>query len=318
MSHPPGWLVSMDADGIIAEIASAQHSAVSRKQLLAAGVGGHVIDHRVATGRLLVVHPGVYFPDGHPRSWEQTLMAAVLAAGPGAVASHRSAGRLAGMPGMGLTAEVSVGAHRAPRVVGARLHRVAQLGPPDTGLVAGIPCTRPARTLIDLAGVQTPAGAGSGARRLPQPPTGQCRVPGTAARCTWPARSRRRRGTGGAPGRTDGSSAPDTERVRAPPAGGPAACRPPRSPHAVPSRLARRPKSVLDIAYPDVRLGIEADSYRHHSSRTDWGRDRTRNRMLTALGWRILPVTWEDLVPTADEVLALVARSLKQRPLSVG
>jgi len=161
LSHPPGWLVSMDADGIIAEIASAQHSAVSRKQLLAAGVGGHVIDHRVATGRLLVVHPGVYFPDGHPRSWEQTLMAAVLAAGPGAVASHRSAGRLAGMPGMGLTAEVSVGAHRAPRVVGARLHRVAQLGPPDTGLVAGIPCTRPARTLIDLAGVQTPAALGA-------------------------------------------------------------------------------------------------------------------------------------------------------------
>ena len=68
-------------------------------------------------------------------------------------------------------------------------------------------------------------------------------------------------------------------------------------------------KAYIDLAYPSHLVGIEADSYRHHSSRLDWARDHTRNAALTAVGWRILPVMWDDLGHPSD-VVALVARSL--------
>ena len=73
-------------------------------------------------------------------------------------------------------------------------------------------------------------------------------------------------------------------------------------------------KAFLDFAYPQVWLGIEADSYRHHSSRTDWARDRTRNNLLIALGWRILPVTWDDLVQRPAAIVALIGRGLHPNP----
>ena len=59
----------------------------------------------------------------------------------------------------------------------------------------------------------------------------------------------------------------------------------------------------------DLRLGIEADSYRHHASRRDWARDHVRNNVLTSLGWRILAVTWDDMVRRPDAVVALLQRA---------
>lgn len=69
-------------------------------------------------------------------------------------------------------------------------------------------------------------------------------------------------------------------------------------------------RSILDFAYVAEWVAIEADSYRYHSSLRDWSRDRTRNAVLTALGWRIIPVTWDDLGSRAGHVVALVDRSL--------
>ena len=76
-------------------------------------------------------------------------------------------------------------------------------------------------------------------------------------------------------------------------------------------------RAVLDDAYPDGLLALEADSYRHHSSRTDWGRDHVRNRWLIAIGWRILPVTWDDLAEPGDMIDA-VRRGLQEKPRSAG
>lgn len=74
-------------------------------------------------------------------------------------------------------------------------------------------------------------------------------------------------------------------------------------------RLPGGGEARLDFAYPAHRLAVEADSYRYHSSKRDWARDHTRNRALTAAGWRILPVTWDDLDSPA-EFLAAVSRGL--------
>ncbi len=68
-------------------------------------------------------------------------------------------------------------------------------------------------------------------------------------------------------------------------------------------------RAFLDFAWPDVRLALEANSYRHHAGRLAWSRDNTRNRAVIAVGWRIVPVTWEDLVGAPDELVAMVLRA---------
>ncbi len=308
----------MDADRIIAEIASAQHSVVTRAQLLERGVSKGALDRRLALGRLIRMHSGVYRPDGHPTSSRQTLMAAVQAAGPGAAASHRGAAFLYGMASVDPRAEVSVGAQRAPRTTDVLVHRVIHLGPPDVGVIDGIPCTQPARTLIDLAAVigrvdlevalddclsRRLVSVDYLHRRLDA--LGRQGRSGTEVLASvLAARS------GGRP-----RSASDFER-RLLSAIGRWRLPAPQTQYEVVLPGGR--KAFLDVAYPEVKLGIEADSYRHHSSRTDWGRDRTRNRMLTAIGWRILPVTWDDLVPDPTEVLTVIARGLHEKPRYAG
>jgi hypothetical protein len=53
-------------------------------------------------------------------------------------------------------------------------------------------------------------------------------------------------------------------------------------------------KRELDRAWPEWRIGMEAHSWKYHSNTTDWGRTMTRDRMLTAYGWTILPVVVAD------------------------
>jgi very-short-patch-repair endonuclease len=68
-------------------------------------------------------------------------------------------------------------------------------------------------------------------------------------------------------------------------------------------------RAYLDFAWPELRLAIEANSYRHHASRRDWSRDHVRNNAVIALGWRILPVTWDELTERPDDVVALLRRA---------
>jgi very-short-patch-repair endonuclease len=78
-------------------------------------------------------------------------MAAVLACGPGALLSHRSAGAHHGLLGY-LSARIDVTVvGRGPRP-GIVVHRVRQLPDDDRALVDNIPVTSVARTLCDLAG----------------------------------------------------------------------------------------------------------------------------------------------------------------------
>lgn len=57
-------------------------------------------------------------------------------------------------------------------------------------------------------------------------------------------------------------------------------------------------------------LVIEADSWKHHSGRQDWGDDLQRRNELLALGWRVLNVTWADVTDYPERTLDLIRRSL--------
>ena len=152
--HIDGESQPRSVDALIAQLAGAQHGVVARRQLGALGVGRGAIDRRVQRGRLHVVHRGVYAVGHRALTRHGRWMAAVLAAGPGAVLSHHSAAALWGIrPTSRIRIDVTV-----PRTLHATrtLHpHCAVLTSDETTTHDGIPTTTPARTLVDLAGALT-------------------------------------------------------------------------------------------------------------------------------------------------------------------
>jgi very-short-patch-repair endonuclease len=66
----------------------------------------------------------------------------------------------------------------------------------------------------------------------------------------------------------------------------------------------------VDFVYPDRRLIIEVDGYRHHDGRVVFDEDRARRNALTALGWVVLHATSTMLVePGRAEFERDVSRS---------
>ncbi|MGH2952804.1 MAG: type IV toxin-antitoxin system AbiEi family antitoxin domain-containing protein [Solirubrobacterales bacterium] len=82
---------------MVARIASRQHGVVSYEQLIAAGLTPSGVARRVRAGRLHRIHRGVYAVGHRGLSNEGRWMAAVLACGPDAALSHRSAAELLGL-----------------------------------------------------------------------------------------------------------------------------------------------------------------------------------------------------------------------------
>ncbi len=131
--------------------ADRQWGVVSRAQLLAIGVAASAVDFWVRSRRLQVVHRGVYAV-GHARlRVEGRRLAAVLACGPGAVLSHRSAAAHWGL----LSTQqqpIDVTARRGRRnAPGIRAHSSHSLDAQDTTRHEGIPTTTVSRTLLDIA-----------------------------------------------------------------------------------------------------------------------------------------------------------------------
>jgi very-short-patch-repair endonuclease len=130
-------------------LARKQHEVVTREQLLALGFSRHAIRHQLKTGRLHVVHRGVYAVGRRQLSRHGEFMAAVLRCGPTAALMGDSAAMLwqirPDRPARPI--EVSVGCRdrRVPGVVVRRQrHRriVRRHGIPVTSLVC---------TFVDLA-----------------------------------------------------------------------------------------------------------------------------------------------------------------------
>jgi very-short-patch-repair endonuclease len=141
----------------IAELASQQWGVVSHVDLIVLGVTRRQIEHRLAQGRLVRIHPRVY-AFGHARLTQQgRWLAAVRACGPGAALSHRSAAALWGLRGTpGGRIEVTVPRSGRHARRGVLLHTSRRLTPEDVAVVHGIPATTPARTIVDLADVEAP------------------------------------------------------------------------------------------------------------------------------------------------------------------
>lgn len=296
--------VEATGDPAIAAIAGSQHGLITRDQLLAVGVGRGAINHRVARGRLHRVHRRVYLA-GHPTAPPLAReLAAILACGPDAVLSHRSAAYLWGMlRSSGDDVDVIISG-RDGRRPGMRVHRVRRLEARDRTIREGVPVTTPTRTLLDLAdAVPTRelerAFEESHVRRL----VDRRRLEALLARAP---------GRHGAAvlrallGREAGPSLTRSEAearmlalVRA--------ARLPR-----PRINARVKGREVDLLWDAQRLVVEVDGYAYHSSRSAFERDHLRDAELGAAGFRVMRVTWRLLVDQPEAVVARLAAALTQ------
>jgi very-short-patch-repair endonuclease len=145
-SAPPGL------DALVAEVAARQHGVVTVEQLRECGLDRGGIEHRLRARRLQGLWRGVYAFGHKVLTAEGHLIAAVLACGPDAVLSHRSAAAVWELlpPWQG-PVDVTIARRTGRRRRrGIRLHLVRRLDPQDITTKHGIPITTAAKTLVDL------------------------------------------------------------------------------------------------------------------------------------------------------------------------
>ena len=141
-------------EAAISALFARQYAVASVEQLNDLGLGPRATQHRVATGRLYRIHQGVYaLTRSSLLTREGRWLAAVLACGPGAVLSHRSAAALSQLRPIGsANVDVTAPKRRGRSRPGINAH-TGSLHPDDVTIIRAIPCTTIARTAVDLAEV---------------------------------------------------------------------------------------------------------------------------------------------------------------------
>lgn len=90
--------------------------------------------------------------------------------------------------------------------------------------------------------------------------------------------------------------------------------------HGLPSARFNADVSVagrfysVDCLWRQPRLIVELDGRAAHGTRRAFESDRERDRLLMADGWRVMRVTWRQLLTQGDRVIADVRRALAVRP----
>lgn len=139
----------MSRDARIAEVTASQYGVISLRQLAACGLSASAARSRLAARRLHRVYRGVYSPGLFlPALGAEA--AALLACGPSAVLSHRTAAALHALRlDNRRVIDVTAGRLHGRRQGTIATHSAARLRPVDTTIVGGLPVTSIARTVLD-------------------------------------------------------------------------------------------------------------------------------------------------------------------------
>jgi hypothetical protein len=288
------------ADRAIGRIAEGQHGVISRSQLSELGLGAGAIKHRVEVGRLRPVYRGVYTVGHRLLTRHGRWMAAVLACGPDAVLSHFAAAALWGIRG-GSRVELTVprATHRRRGIV---LHR-AMLPADELTQHDGIPTTTVPRTLLDLSAVVQRDELRSALRQAEQ-----LRLTDRLWLGDLIERYPRR------PGVPSLRALVEEARAGLPRVRGDLEER--FQSFLLDAAVPMPATNVLieghevDCAWEQQRLVLELDSRTRHDTRDAFETDRARDRRLAAAGWRVIRITWRQLLDTPREVERDVKRLL--------
>lgn len=293
-----------DPDRTIQRLAASQDGVVSRNQMLRAGLTPATLDYRVGAGRLEPLYRGVYRvgPVVGPRVRE---FGALLACGEGAVLSHRTAAALWELlPPSPPGAPIHVTAPRNRRGPGrdVRVHRTIRLDPEERARRDGLVVTSPTRTLLDLA-----LCAGTRELRRAVDRVRSRGLVGVDELDEALARHSRRNGTGVLRRVIQSLEDPRTTRSEAEE----------RFLELVRRGGLPRPLSnvtveglEVDFLWRRARLVVEIDGYAHHGGRAAFERDRRRDQVLAAAGYRVVRISWRQLTAASAPVLVRVAQAL--------
>ncbi len=298
------------SDRDLARLATRQYGLVTRAQLRDLGHSDRAISRRMASGRLVALHAGVYGVGHGALSQPAKWLAAVLACGPGAVLSHGSAAALWGLaPDQPVRIHVTrIGDRGATAPRGVCLHRYATLTAADLTRRERIPVTSVSRTLLDLAAVvprrklRRAIAQADVMRRLRVDELERLlashpRRPGTPALAAVLAEHRPERGI---------SRSDFEDRLVE-------LC----AAHGLPApRLNARVAGLeVDVCWRRARVVAEADSFAFHRTRAAFENDRTRDATLTAAGYLVHRFTDRQLRHAPESVVAALRRSLADRGL---
>jgi predicted transcriptional regulator of viral defense system len=288
----------------LAALGERQHGVVAHWQLRGIGLEERGIERRLWDGRLHGIHRDVYAV-GHRRLGQRGWWwAAVLAYGPDALLSHRSAAAYWGLwrPRGPVDVTAPMGWQGALRRKGIWIHR-CKISPEDRAAGTDIPVTTVARTIFDFAEiakyrhVQSIAEEADRLKLLQVKELEQVCERGRGRRALKPIR--RLLAELSTP--TEGRS-PLEERFHA-------FCRA----HGLPE--PERNVDVLglevDALWPTAKLAVELDSWEFHGHRAAFERDRARDPKLLLAGYRTVRVTHRRLNREADQLAAEIRELLR-------
>ena len=283
-------------DAAIAVLAGRQHGVVALWQLVELGLSAGAVRTRVAAGKLHRVHRGVYAVGHRVLSMDGRRMAAVLACGRTAVASHRMATALHAI----LTSqalEVTVPGRGERRVPGVLVHRTRRLHPADITAIEGIPSTSLGRTLIDYAEQATDRQVERACEQAEF-----LRIYDQAAIEASIARNPGRHGTKrllAVIGKGElGTTLTRNELEEA----FLAICDRIGTPRPLVNAWIPFPEgggAEVDFLWERERLIVEVDGFETHGTRRAFADDRRRDRRLKLLDYEIARFPWEDVLHSA-------------------
>jgi predicted transcriptional regulator of viral defense system len=275
-------------------LAVAQNGVLTLGQLEDLGLTEAAIDKQVARGGLHRIHQRVYSLTPQVLTQRGKFMAAVLACGPDAVLSHRSAAYLWGLvDSWEEPIDVTAPNRRGRSPDGVAAHKDGSLQPIDKTSLYGIPCTTVARTILDFAG-----GEPDWKVRKVVAEAEVLQILDKSQLRSLLKRSRRRRGVARLRLILD-SIHPQTKRTRS------------ELERLFLEMCAKRsvpePEVNVWLPTPDgkryqgdflwrgAKLIMEADSRRFHDTDSAFVSDRKRRQQLELAGWRVSQCTWEEV-----------------------
>jgi very-short-patch-repair endonuclease len=299
--QPRDEAAAHEIDRRIVARAAGSEGIVTTAVLLGAGLSHGEIVTRVRHGWLVRRHHGVYLVGAVAGPLAEE-MAAVQAIGEDSGLSYGAAGALWRVRSrVDGPIDVSVAGRHARSRPGIRVHNVRTL---ERTVHRGIPVTTPARTLLDLAATTsfedlaraveqarvlrlvTDASLREIVERNPHRP-GTCALLRTLAREPRLTRSQ--------------AEAVLLELVR-------------RAGLPLPATNLRVLGHEVDDLWREDRLIVEVDGFDPHGTRMAFERDRRRDAELVAAGYRVIRITWRQLMDEPEAVVARLAGALARRP----
>lgn len=290
------------------EVTARQLGLATAAQMVALGATDEWIEWAVRDGRLTQERRGVYAIAGGPVPPYRKVMAACLAAGPRAAASHYSAGWLWGVPDVAPGAvEITIFGPCSGRLPGVTVRR-SRLDP--AGLIKvrhDVPAVVPPLTVIHLASLGRKVLAERVAHDLVKRNLTTYRE---IVQCLEHVGTRGRKGARALlahclreleiEGHDDSPAARRFGRALL------RASLPPfQTQYQV---VAEGRVMLLDFAWPDHKVGLEYLGQDDHAWAHRIARDAARRGRLTAIGWRVLDMTSEmsasDVIRWARAALA--------------